>query len=87
MFFLLLFATFASVSLSAEPSGDPMAGTPYGEKLKVTYERVAMRDGVELAVRIIRPDVEGRVSGRHDLLPLPFPEARRPGVRRRAVAV
>ncbi|MCY3775651.1 MAG: CocE/NonD family hydrolase [Candidatus Aminicenantes bacterium] len=60
MFFLLLFATFASVSLSAEPSGDPMAGTPYGEKLKVTYERVAMRDGVELAVRIIRPDVEGR---------------------------
>ena len=60
MFFLLLFATLASVSLSAESSGDPMAGTPYGDKLKVTYERVAMRDGVELAVRIIRPDVEGR---------------------------
>ena len=60
MFFLLLFATLASVSLVAEPSGDPMAGTPYGDKLKVTYERVAMRDGVELAVRIIRPDVEGR---------------------------
>ena len=37
-----------------------MAGSPYGDKLKVTYERVAMRDGVELAVRIIRPDVEGR---------------------------
>ena len=60
MFFLLLFATLVSVSLAAEPSGDPMAGTPYGDKLKVTYERVAMRDGVELATRIIRPDVEGR---------------------------
>ena len=60
MFFLLLFATLASVSLAAEPSGDPMAGTPYGDQLKVTYERVAMRDGVELAVRIIRPGVGGR---------------------------
>ena len=60
MFFLLLFATLVSVSLAAEPPGDPMAGTPYGDKLKVTYDRVAMRDGVELATRIIRPDVEGR---------------------------
>ena len=60
MFFLLLFATLVSVSLAAEPPGDPMAGTPYGDKLEVTYERVAMRDGVELATRIIRPDVEGR---------------------------
>ncbi len=60
MFLFLLFATLFSLSLSAESSGDPMAGTPYGDKLKVTYERVAMRDGVELAIRIIRPDVEGR---------------------------
>ena len=60
MFILLLFAALGFVSLSAEPSGDPMAGTPYGDKLKVTFERVAMRDGVELAVRIIRPEVEGR---------------------------
>ena len=34
MFFLLLFATLVSVSLAAEPPGDPMAGTPYGDKLK-----------------------------------------------------
>ena len=56
---LPIVALALTTALAATQSGlDPVSKTKYGEKLKASYLRVPMRDGVELAVKVIRPDVD-----------------------------
>ena len=42
---------------------EPLSQPDYRDRLKVEYVRVPMRDGVELAAKIVRPDAEGRFPG------------------------
>ena len=52
----------------------PLSQPDYRDRLKVEYVRVPMRDGVELAAKIVRPDAEGRFSRSDDVLSLPLPQ-------------
>ena len=54
---------FLLFSLAPVFPKEPLSQPDYRDRLKVEYLRVPMRDGVELAAKIVRPDGEGRFPG------------------------
>ena len=59
--FIALILLFLSPSIVH--SKGKMSEPKYKNNLKVEFVRVPMRDGVELAAKIVRPDAEGRFPG------------------------
>ena len=60
---IVLLLLFVPVFVCAFAESSKRDSSPPQYKVKIIYTRVPMRDGVELAVKITRPDAEGRFPG------------------------
>ena len=73
---VILGLLFSSGSVYAQRA---LSTPDYKDRLKVEYVRVPMRDGTELAAKIVRPDAEGRFPGVMMYYPYRFLKKAAPG--------